>query len=84
MHGIRAVSYTHLDVYKRQIVARFEFTRTLFPAFQIDFIQAHRNRDTVFPVSYTHLDVYKRQYSYQLRVPVREAECRGSEGVPAA
>ena len=55
------VSYTHLDVYKRQIQANMN--------------KAHRDRIAfiricsgkfakgmeVEPVSYTHLDVYKRQ-----------------------
>ena len=44
---ISAVSYTHLDVYKRQIV---EFSRSI--VFGEDRLRA---------VSYTHLDVYKRQ-----------------------
>ena len=41
-----SVSYTHLDVYKRQ-VTRFGLGRSPLRA--------------MMPVSYTHLDVYKRQ-----------------------
>ena len=43
------VSYTHLDVYKRQTLAAA--ITILVLAFLIVYI----------PVSYTHLDVYKRQ-----------------------
>ena len=43
--GIRPVSYTHLDVYKRQ---EFTFSFT-------------NEAEDIKPVSYTHLDVYKRQ-----------------------
>ena len=58
-----AVSYTHLDVYKRQPL-RNERT----PSFKVndrlnewyDF-GAATGGDLVEPVSYTHLDVYKRQ-----------------------
>ena len=45
-----AVSYTHLDVYKRQSGGRGDFFFIL-PAREPCF----------FAVSYTHLDVYKRQ-----------------------
>ena len=53
-----AVSYTHLDVYKRQVC------RLLCRAIH-EFCQVACNQDAfvqgVCPVSYTHLDVYKRQ-----------------------
>ena len=58
----QAVSYTHLDVYKRQVQDLGHFLllyeihlpdRTC----QIFWILHH----PLFPVSYTHLDVYKRQ-----------------------
>ena len=62
------VSYTHLDVYKRQLdaIATSGLTRekaakfnagvdaTLFGGLDFSF-------DGFYPVSYTHLDVYKRQ-----------------------
>ena len=51
LFGILTVSYTHLDVYKRQGCF------SLFPA--IRFLD--RNCRCGIPVSYTHLDVYKRQ-----------------------
>ena len=49
-----SVSYTHLDVYKRQIIICFCLCiRYLFICFA-----------TINTVSYTHLDVYKRQGQY--------------------
>ena len=60
-----AVSYTHLDVYKRQILH--------FTPFQIiDVVEARTviplrfsiSIESVMAVSYTHLDVYKRQGQY--------------------
>ena len=61
-----SVSYTHLDVYKRQRQSFF-LTRFLYPSSQL-FYQFHRHYRLLyhilscpFPVSYTHLDVYKRQ-----------------------
>ena len=45
-----AVSYTHLDVYKRQITRYIEDSKLKFYTFA-----------SCIPVSYTHLDVYKRQ-----------------------
>ena len=45
-HGPLTVSYTHLDVYKRQVIP---WSNVMQPA-------------TTRPVSYTHLDVYKRQH----------------------
>ena len=63
--GIVSVSYTHLDVYKRQLYGRMvpdlllrgrqlgQRTVRSRPLFRLG--------DTRIPVSYTHLDVYKRQ-----------------------
>ena len=45
--GVIAVSYTHLDVYKRQIWYCIIFSGTVL---------------CFGAVSYTHLDVYKRQH----------------------
>ena len=57
------VSYTHLDVYKRQshVTGLGEFQRSY-----LDFVRSLRPHGEEFarfikPVSYTHLDVYKRQ-----------------------
>ena len=51
--GLGAVSYTHLDVYKRQVYTRAELEA-------IAEVCCRRNV-YVIAVSYTHLDVYKRQ-----------------------
>ena len=60
-----AVSYTHLDVYKRQALAwqsRAERCLVLLDARMGEVYCANywRQNGSV-PVSYTHLDVYKRQ-----------------------
>ena len=59
-----AVSYTHLDVYKRQALlsVRFSFCMTNAPsaAPSNPFVPEIISK----PVSYTHLDVYKRQGIY--------------------
>ena len=59
-----AVSYTHLDVYKRQVTAcdndyvssgiRLQLADSFLEIGYYDFISR-------ISVSYTHLDVYKRQ-----------------------
>ena len=50
------VSYTHLDVYKRQVASH---ERYLYRGYlQIAALDMLDNRNAV---SYTHLDVYKRQ-----------------------
>ena len=55
MPGMRAVSYTHLDVYKRQEqdpdTGRWLLKKGLDEGKDQSYV----------PVSYTHLDVYKRQ-----------------------
>ena len=54
---LKAVSYTHLDVYKRQTLQRAPpLHKRLSPS-------TGRSPDSPLcePVSYTHLDVYKRQ-----------------------
>ena len=61
MAKTRAVSYTHLDVYKRQ---RVDGERGDLHLQQIPLVAAVRPRQgglTDEPVAYTHLDVYKRQ-----------------------
>ena len=50
---ITTVSYTHLDVYKRQV-------EHLHAQRHIVFL-GNLGQNTHVPVSYTHLDVYKRQ-----------------------
>ena len=65
--GFVAVSYTHLDVYKRQVL-NISYNKEHYM-----FDQQHQRNNTVLfcglesengcatAVSYTHLDVYKRQ-----------------------
>ena len=67
--GSNAVSYTHLDVYKRQNNERPTEPRTyrnyynnLMVKLNIPKLKYHGLRHSfATPVSYTHLDVYKRQ-----------------------
>ena len=59
--GDKPVSYTHLDVYKRQLVMqvgqRVAANHGLGQRFGLNQVKPV----VVGPVSYTHLDVYKRQ-----------------------
>ena len=61
------VSYTHLDVYKRQVP--FMLIGIFIPDKALALLGADagliglgRNYVRIIPVSYTHLDVYKRQF----------------------
>ena len=58
--GLKAVSYTHLDVYKRQ-VKYFRVNPVNDKVIGLDDIKIIRHGGGYIPVSYTHLDVYKRQ-----------------------
>ena len=60
------VSYTHLDVYKRQILNRVitNITIKIQPIASVGIFLCKPSNNRVVepgPVSYTHLDVYKRQ-----------------------
>ena len=59
MNEIKAVSYTHLDVYKRQDTYR----RYVVKMEEMDSLKLDMDvvKDVLKAVSYTHLDVYKRQ-----------------------
>ena len=63
LYSACSVSYTHLDVYKRQVGRRV--TEDDGPALQNrKFLKSHPDSEitrTFVSVSYTHLDVYKRQ-----------------------
>ena len=75
-YKVTAVSYTHLDVYKRQIrrciiahvsgddEERIELgNKLLFAAEELhESVDIVWHQPGVLPVSYTHLDVYKRQH----------------------
>ena len=56
------VSYTHLDVYKRQVPRTFH-TSLGTDVTVSDNEYGYRIDQDAEPVSYTHLDVYKRQAS---------------------
>ena len=62
-YSVVAVSYTHLDVYKRQDVDRaVKAARKAFETWsQTTTAQRADILDRIAAVSYTHLDVYKRQ-----------------------
>ena len=63
--AVDAVSYTHLDVYKRQIFYGYLYQEK--KCFGLDyndlivFVLYLFEQNPAIPVSYTHLDVYKRQ-----------------------
>ena len=62
---VKAVSYTHLDVYKRQAVYNKEGVSAVEKGMAVyhpsinNYTPEHSL--SVYTVSYTHLDVYKRQ-----------------------
>ena len=56
--SLNAVSYTHLDVYKRQVFGCFGIAICPLPFSRLQSRMA---------VSYTHLDVYKRQHWMRLQ-----------------
>ena len=59
MHRTGAVSYTHLDVYKRQVnIWAIMAGVVLYAKYHGTSLNRYLY---VGPVSYTHLDVYKRQ-----------------------
>ena len=56
-----AVSYTHLDVYKRQVAEHATDPAPVGAAVTAGAFGRQAERNTLEAVSYTHLDVYKRQ-----------------------
>ena len=61
LHLLQAVSYTHLDVYKRQFTAVAYHSESAIDGFTYTYTASIVQSDKA--VSYTHLDVYKRQRS---------------------
>ena len=62
--GMNAVSYTHLDVYKRQIYEIYYRNQREITIIGLEPHPEDKKNgayDRIKPVSYTHLDVYKRQ-----------------------
>ena len=60
MKTLHPVSYTHLDVYKRQSLASEIIFYSEDNSLQVQLV-GDSDDDDVEAVSYTHLDVYKRQ-----------------------
>ena len=62
-HNLIPVSYTHLDVYKRQVIPKLMlyFSNICVNSITYIFMCPFWLPDNKLPVSYTHLDVYKRQ-----------------------
>ena len=58
--SIQAVSYTHLDVYKRQLLVSALVLKAVSGATH-ESMMGVISIGGVISVSYTHLDVYKRQ-----------------------
>ena len=58
-YGFKAVSYTHLDVYKRQVYGSWSGGIFLLEIDKTTGLVIHPEA-----VSYTHLDVYKRQHQF--------------------
>ena len=79
VHSLPSVSYTHLDVYKRQAQAREgrqpprgeEEALHYHPrgAPRLSPVRRRRRVRLSDPVSYTHLDVYKRQFLNRQKWP---------------
>ena len=77
--GCGPVSYTHLDVYKRQL---FSYCLAFSLEFSFSWLVVHPEAScargpvqwamTSQPVSYTHLDVYKRQIEGEASHPPHE------------
>ena len=57
---MKSVSYTHLDVYKRQQLITLISAPLMTRLFSVNDIGIYTYIITI-AVSYTHLDVYKRQ-----------------------
>ena len=76
------VSYTHLDVYKRQplligcdLEQMDDFTMNLLSNREVIAINqdiAGIQGSRVYAVSYTHLDVYKRQRYRRIDIAIRQ------------
>ena len=66
-----SVSYTHLDVYKRQVLVHERVDDALLVRIAHHRVVRHGEEGLhgVGPVSYTHLDVYKRQVCAHGRTP---------------
>ena len=79
MCSLVSVSYTHLDVYKRQIQAdetpvlvNHDGRKAGSKSWMWVYRSGHLYQDRqIVPVSYTHLDVYKRQLFVSLDISIQ-------------
>ena len=87
----RAVSYTHLDVYKRQVAClasgyeprRGSPYRLELPHCEGFKWEAFACQRDISPVSYTHLDVYKRQAFRRAGSSLEPLTCKNDAWVSA-
>ena len=78
LNSISAVSYTHLDVYKRQVLCGANTLHNNHPEIDALNVFPVPDGDTgTNTVSYTHLDVYKRQMQTQISLPFISAGAAG-------
>ena len=78
---IAAVSYTHLDVYKRQVHAMAEQLMKLLKKDLVVYLSDGNTLKEPTAVSYTHLDVYKRQPGERSRLEQRKGLYSGQSSV---
>ena len=78
VYGTDPVSYTHLDVYKRQ---KLDKAAMLICSKALGHNRISVVADNYIPVSYTHLDVYKRQTTFGACKEVcrRERVCKEND-----
>ena len=86
LNRLDAVSYTHLDVYKRQAVRTLMklngSTAVDFSALDAEFSALQSG--SAEPVSYTHLDVYKRQIGDRPNIEkhdIKKDDCETQHGL---
>ena len=86
--GPESVSYTHLDVYKRQLhrqqvpVPLFRPVKAVVSAAFQSSVPGQGFAAERAPVSYTHLDVYKRQIFMSSKHNHDTAEVKYQKNVP--
>ena len=69
-----AVSYTHLDVYKRQVPSVLPLMYRCNDVIREDLLLNIFLQRSSMSVSYTHLDVYKRQVYIYVGISLTKAD----------